>query len=121
MNWYMIKTKDTYVSKWYIFYFFIFLILLLFLEKLIFEFLKFFFYFFQFLIIFWGQTKLRGVMPLYGIRSDPVVGSDQFYAPQKPVALWRSHIWVDPAHFPYRGITPRIFVWPQKIFKNWKK
>ena len=66
MNWYMIKTKDTYVSKWYIFYFFIFLILLLFLEKLIFEFLKFFFYFFQFLNILWGQTKMRGVMPLYG-------------------------------------------------------
>ena len=29
-----------------------------------------------------------------------------FYAPQKPAALRRPHIWADPAHFPYRGITP---------------
>ena len=35
-----------------------------------------------------------------------VVGSDQFYAPQKLVALWRSHIRVDPAHMSYKGIAP---------------
>ena len=35
-----------------------------------------------------------------------VVGSDQFYAPQKPAALRRPHIWEYPAHMSYKGITP---------------
>jgi hypothetical protein len=35
-----------------------------------------------------------------------VVGWDTCYAPQKPKALRCSHIWVDPAHMSYRGISP---------------